>query len=622
MKTKIIALLLALVVMVGMFASCNLVPGNTPDGGDGGDETPGGTNNPTPGGDETTTSKRPWAETTLIFEMNENSNNSELASTSRRYLAGDMSTTVGEGKHAVDTLVTARNAKAYKDANVKIQYTYLPDTSKFIWGENIDRINEQVIAAAASSPDIYCNFVYDMVAASLKSSFANLLSTTMYPDGHELAGAEHNYFAFEDEIDMEDDGINYMTEYMRSLTLSKYKMYCLSSDYFTDMVRAFFVVPVNITMLESISVDTVNDDKYNSDRADAATGEAGKDGKFTIEDFYQLIWDGDWTYETLAAYSQAIYSNTNSAVDGKDLQDRLGFALSTDSGLSASGMLYTTSIVVIDREYDQKKGDYTYSYPGTEPAVGGGYQMAVGGQHTDLENFATAITDLFKTDGVLALGNEDASAAVGTADALLAIRSRFASNNLLFGGVICLGSLEYDEYKEMNAKGRGYGIAPVPLYRGEYQDATGATKKDEYLTQIHNIGRIGAISHTTKKFAQCTAFLDYQCMNSNEILNTYYDYKLQYDVGNSDVKGNVEMLQYIRYHVRSSFDKAYEDALGIFYSESSLGESRKQIWHYIIKDSAYTVDGEAMRGYYASYAPIKAQRLYDLENSTFPALPD
>ena len=612
MKTKIIALLLAMVVMVGAFASCSILGGGDTTGG----TQQGGGGNDLGGGNNT--SGRPWAETTLIFEMNESSNKSELASTSRRYLAGDMTNTT-EGKHAVDTLVAARNAKAYADANVKVEYSYLPDTAKYVWGANIDRISEQVTAAAANAPDIYCNFVYDMVAASLKQSFANLLSTTMYEDGHALAGAEHNYFAFEDEIDLEDDGKNYMTEYMRSLTLSKYKMYCLSSDYFTDMVRAFFVVPVNITMLESIAV-SAEDGQYNSDRADAATGAAGKDGQFTIEDFYQLVEDGDWTYETLAAYSNAVYSNTNTAVDGEDIGDKLGFALATDSGLSASGMLYTTSIVIIERKLDANKGDYTYSYPGTVKGTTG-YDM-VGG-HTDLENFCDAISNLFKANGVLAVSDTEAAQATGKTSALLAIRDKFANNTMLFGGVICLGSLEYDEYKDMNANGsKGYGVAPVPLYRGEYKDATGATQRDEYLTQIHNIGRIGAISHTTKKFAQCTAFLDYQCMNSNEILNTYYDYKLQYDVGNSEVKGNVEMLKYIRDHVRSSFDKAYEDALGIFYAESTGNESRDQIWHYIIKDSAYTVNGESMRASYASIAPVKAQRLYDLENSTFPSLPD
>ena len=635
MKTKIIALLLALVVMVGMFASCGLIPGTgttdpstdpNPDPDPDPNPNPNPNPNPTPDGPTEKTPGENWDKTTLIFEISENSNNYELGSTSRRYLAGDRSTTT-EGQHIVDTLVEERNAAAYKYANVEVTYSYLDDKTAFGWGQNINRINEQVTSGASNSPDIYCNFVYDMVAASLLKSFANLRSTTMYQDGHALAGAEHNYFSFENEIENVDengngdDGKDYMTDYMRSLTLSKFKMYCLSSDYFTDMVRAFFVVPVNITMLESLAVGT-EAGKYNSDRIDADTGELGQDGKFTVEDFYQLIDDGEWTYETLAAYSNAIYKDTNTAVDGKDIGDKLGFALATSSGLSASGMLYTTSIIVIEREYSADKLDYTYAYPGTEQyeyvengATKVGYRMKSDGQHKALENFCDAITALFQSNGVLAVSDTDATAA-GQSKALLAIRSKFANNTMLFGGVICLGSLEYDEYKDMNSKGKGYGIAPVPLYQ----------EGDSYLTQIHNIGRIGAISYTTKNFAQCTAFLDYQCMNSNEIINTYYDYKLSYDVGNPNVKGNVEMLQYIRYNVHSSFDKAYEDALAFFYSESSMDNTMDQVWHYIIKDDTqpnggYSVDGEAMRAYYAQYAPIKAQRLYDLENSTFPSLP-
>ena len=549
----------------------------------------------------------PWETTTLIFEISENSNNQVLTSTSRRYLAGDMSTTVGEDKHAVDTLVAARNARAYAATNVKVTYAYLPDSSIYGWGQNFDRINEQVCAQAAVSPDIYSNFVYDMVATSLKSSFASLLSTTMYPDGHALAGAEYNYFAFEDEIDMEDDGEEYMIEYMRSLSLSKYKMYLLASDYCIDLIRAFYVIPVNIELLEQITVDTVNDGKYNSDRAIASTGMAGRDGSFTIEDFYQLIYDGDWTYETLAAYSQAVYSDTGN--ERKDLGDCLGFAVSTSSALSASGMLYSTSATIIQRELDFSKGNYTYYYPGTKLAADGRYQMSINGRSDELENLCDAISTLFKSQGVLAVSDIEAGNSVGTANALVAIRSEFAKGNILFGGIVCLGSLEYDEYKELNESGIGYGIAPVPLYRGEYN------------TQIHNIGSICGISYTTKKFAQCTAFLNYQCTSSYEILTTYFMYKHQSQVNDSLTGPNVEMLKYIRSNVRSGFDKAYEDALGIFYSDSTLDESQKQIWHYIIKDSGYTVNGEAMRGYYASYAPIKAQRLYDLEYTIFPSLP-
>ena len=568
----------------------------------------------------------PWNTTTLIYELTENSNMQEFASTCRRYLAGDTSKLVGENVGRIDIFVQERNVMALQHANVKVKYAYLNDTSQYSWGQNIDRINQQVLSGASNAPDIYCNFVYDMVAASLKSSFANLLSTTMKSEGQGgaiLTGSDYNFFAFENEINMEDDGKDYMINYMRSLSLSKYKMYCLASDYYIDTMRAFMVIPVNIELLESIKLpENDTGDLFNSDRA-KKNGDKGQDGRFTIEDFYQLVWDMDWTYETLAAFSGAIYSDDNTAIDGKDISDTLGFALATSSGLSASGMLYSSSVTIIecDKTAVATKGDYAYSYPGTTQTIENGkvigYEMATGGQHKELETFCDAITKLFKADGVLAISDieEDTHGIAPTA--LQSIRKRFSTGNILFGGVICLGSLEYDEYKDMNDDGKkGYGIAPIPLYA-----KTGDAGKDLYQTQIHNFGRVGAISYTTKKFAQCSAYLDYLSRHSNEILIEYYESKFQYEVVNSEVQGNVQMLEYIRGNVRSSFDKAYEDALGIFYAESTGGDVQKQIWHYMIKDSGYDFDSADMRKAYESYAPIKAKRLYDLQYSTFPGLP-
>jgi hypothetical protein len=240
------------------------------------------------------------------------------------------------------------------------------------------------------------------------------------------------------------------------------------------------------------------------------------------------------------------------------------------------------------------------------------------GTHEELIAFCNNLNALFNSKGVIAVSPSDT---FGYADTdLKAIRARFASDNVLFGGVICLGSLEYDEYKKMNGQGgSGYGIVPVPLYRTDYVDATGATKVDDYLTQIHNIGRIGAISYTTEKFAQCSAYLNYQSTHSTDILNEYYDYKLQYDVVGTGVKGNVEMLKYIRFNVRSSFDKAFEDALGKYYSATD-DEAMKQQWHTMIKNAGYKLTD--MDSYYDSLTPTKAWRLYNLENSIYPTLPD
>ena len=163
----------------------------------------------------------------------------------------------------------------------------------------------------------------------------------------------------------------------------------------------------------------------------------------------------------------------------------------------------------------------------------------------------------------------------------------------------------------MRGQGRkGFGIVPVPLYR--------SGSNDKYLTQIHNIGRVGAISYTTDEFSQCTAYLNYQSNHSTDILNEYYNFKLSQAVNNEGTQ-NVEMLNYIRYNVRSSFDKAFEDALGIYYSQQTGGDSEKQKWHQLIKDANYQLTN--MEQLYDSYGPVKAGNLYNLEVNIYPTLP-
>ena len=598
MKTRIIALLMVMVVVVLSFASCFGKKNN--------DSTGGGTGD---GGN--TNSNYPWTTTTLKFQMTDNSNGTELPSSCRRYLAGDLSKLMSyESATTVDDYIKARNSAAEEETNVKVNYEYLPDAEGYNWSQNVDTIDAEVRSNSTTAPDMYSNFVYDMVAVSLKGSFANLYSSTMYEDGHELAGEDHNYFEFTKLRDKYvDTGKDYMYEYMRSLTLSKFKMYCLSSDYFTDMVRAFLVVPVNIQLLETLDTDDSTD--YLKDRVETFDENLQVRTKYTIEDFYALVNNNEWTYETLAKFSEIITKNTGGE-ENIDIHDRVGFVLGTTSGLPASGMLYTTSVTIIDRKMDASKGDYTYKYPGTHK-VGNAFEMS--GEDTaqidELVQFCNNLSTLMKANGVITLSTEEAAASgYGNRD-LEAIRNRFASGNVLFGGVITLGSLEYEEYKDMNADGkRGYGIVPVPLYR--------SGSNDKYLTQIHNLGKIGAISYTTKNFSQCTAYLNYQSTHSNDILNEYYNYKLAYDVG-TGVTGNVEMLQYIRYNVRSAFDKAFEDAVAYFLSANDASATNEK-WHQMLMGVDFELD--TMDTEYSRLAPKKALALYQLENELYPTLPD
>ena len=506
----------------------------------------------------------PWKNETLIFQMNRNTDKSQIPFGGERYLAGEDKT----ADEDIDSDVADRNTEAYIETKVTVKYQYWPDTDEYGWAAAIDKIYNTVNSnTTKDAPDIYSCFVVDMVGASLKGTFANLYST-QYGSG-ELKGK--NYFEFCDPAyqaevaeDPEADR-GYMYDYMKSTTLSKHKMYVLASDYFLDMIRAFFVVPVNVALLEEV-LPTVSEDH-------------NEDGAYTIDDFYSEVWDKKWTYNRVADYSAAIYRNEGGQAN-ITIDDRVGWAVS-NGGLAASGMVYTTSITIVSKTWDAENNDYKYDYPA---------------ENEELVELAVALKDLFSSEGIFCATSSNSK--VHGDQPHLAIRKRFCENKALFGDIILIGALEFELYQSLK-KSSGFGVVPVPLYH-EIEEGS-----DEiYLTSIHNTGRPGAIARNTTKFAACTAFLNYQSTHSTDILNYYYDYKLQYDTADGP-KSTVEMLQYIRYNVRSAFDKTFEDAIG------SFNDQMNDRWHTIMTHSNFQI-GEEIRGRYAALINDKKAKLQNL----------
>ncbi len=558
MKLKLMALLVAMIAVVAMLASC--FGGGNNDGGGGGG---GG------GSDEGNNGKYPWGKTDLLVQLYENSNNDELSPQLKRYCAGQDPVANDE----IDALVQQRNKAAYADANVNVRYNY---ENGFGWGAAIGDIQTLFQSGSGASPDIFANFAYDMTACALRGCFANLLANTSKTATTYGSGA--NYFAFaqdgykgtSDTYFDSNAGKGYFFDYMQSLAFANEngeydKMYCLASNYCIDAVRAFLVVPVNINMLESISVE-------------ASTGDVDKDGDFDVQDFYEMVWGYDWTYDALATLAEAVYLDTNTAVTGADIKDTLGLCLGKSSGLTASGVLYTTSVKIINKV--EKEGKLTYEYPE---------------RNDDLVALAAALEKLFKnTKGVCTLSNDEAKAAdLGQVKGDLdGIRHRFAIDKVLFGGIIAVGSLEDQVYKNMNGPGmKGFGVVPVPLYK---QDANHTEK---YQTLVHNLARIFAISAITTEFEQCSAFLDYQSTNSANILEMYYNKNLvaAVDAGNA-ASHNVRMLTYIRNHVRDCFDKTYEDVISNYagVTEGDKTAAMKR-WHGIFYSNGYVVTNMEQR---------------------------
>ena len=608
MKNKIICLLLAVIMCLACLAGCV-------SGGGGGDDTDtddtannGGTNN---GGntddgttddgttdDENPDDKNPddgntdnenpddenpdddwkddedeedkwweditYSSTSLIFRMTNCTNNKELPSGCERYLAGMDK----NSNDQIDTKVRTRNDNAYKNTKVSVTYIYYEDNAE-TYGFSLARnaiINEIDTASKEKRPDIFCNWMTDMLLCSLKGKFANVMT----------ANAQYgtNYFDINLTKDAEENQYGYMTDLMRSLTLNQGQIYVIASDYFIDLIRAFFVVPVNVKLFNEV----VNSGKLNP----ALSDYDGKDG-VSINDFFYEVEAGKWTYDRLVQYSTAVYQRASGG-NAESCNDVLGFALG-NNGLPAAGMIYTSSVKVIERTWSDAKNGYIYTYPDSNP---------------DLTALMTKISDMMDYDGILCMSKADAGTLglSGTDQtALLGIREKFINNTLLFGGVILVGSLEFEEYQNMKNSG-GFGVVPVPVYKAG----------DNYLTQIHVVGRAGGITVSTEKFSACSAFLQYQTQNSTEILDHYYKYNLGYGTAGG-VAGNIRMLNYIRNNVRTSFDKLFEDAIGFFYT-NGIDESNR--YHTMLEKANYKFDNFETK--YGEFLALKKENLAGLEN--------
>ena len=456
------------------------------------------------------------------------------------------------------------------------------------------------IAAICAAPsilgdtiDIYCNFVYDLTAATVKGCFANLKANT--PGCKAEYGTGLNFFRFNDpdyviETDPSkyfDSGVGegYFYQYMQSLTLSDDKVYCLGSDFCTDLVRAFLVVPVNIQMMNEIDPANLPYDLKTNENIGYTPDMTN------IQFFYNVVWANQWTYDTLLKFSKSVSrdlgTNVPHGVAGADITDYLGFAVGEESGLPASGILYTSSVEILNKKalsaseladiraqedaakkidpkakgiWDYVAGNYLITYPDTNPGF---------------VAFANKLNKLFeqgKSNGICTVSQFN--------EAGLKIRGNFVGGKILFGSIISLGSLEDPDYQSMR-EGSGFGIVPVPVYK----------QGDDYQTFVHNNARIIAIARLTDRFEQISAFLDYQSRTSSGILNMYYTQELAQSISGAGDQ-NADMLTYIRNHVRNAFDKTYEDVMGVFNGATDAqAESRR--WHEQLRIAKFQVSSMA-----------------------------
>ena len=500
-----------------------------------------------------------WEENqSILIEMNLASSGGELSALTKRYMAG----MADEGQvlnTRVDQFVYDRNVAAITMTNMTVNYVFVED-GVADWNKYHGKIENAVATPTEDTPDVYCGLAWDLGAASAKGCLTNLKSTTR--------GAGNNYFTFnEDNYNAEFDDEGYFFELMTSMSPVDDKMYLYASNYTLDVIRAIYCIPVSITLLQSLNLDGIEkaagDFEYNWD--------SDGDGKWTVDDFYDIVMTRNWTFDVLGLLGGAAYSNDSGEAE-PNFGDTLGFVHDTYKGLPAAGVMFSNDIQFFTKTYNEE-GTPVYTVNDTN------------------EDFITLVNefgDVFNHPGNIA-GYEPPT---GYEDMLQAIRSRFSEDKILFGGVINVGALDYTEYQGMEG---GFGIVPIPL----------VDNTKEYVSAIHNLARVMGIAKTSTKFEQVSAFLDYQALNSTGVMNEYYKI-LQYDTAGGE-QYNVAVLNILRNSLGDNSNQYLENQIHIGPSGITVTIDR---WSKFLQTT--TFDPESLRSKYDASKANKNTALAEL----------
>ena len=380
--------ILALVLAICMLSLCLVSCGNekNPDV----TQAPGGNQ----GNDQPGTSK--WdgvkfEDTTLYVNLNEyifGDVTKAGADHSNKFLVGPDDYTTD----AVQNAVFDRNNKVINTLGLDVNYSYEGSQAA-----NIPPvIDAWVLAASEDSPDIVVTMNYALIRAALSGNLRNVLDTT-----------EKNYFDFEDS--------HWYYDFMEATSLSKDKLYMLSSDYFIDEFRMSFVT-------------LVNNDLYD----ELFANEGG------IESLFELVEAGDWDYDELMRTAQMAHTDSGT-VGQQDDEDIFGVA--AYATMANRSMFYSSGLDI-----------FSYDENGTPSYVE---------DITELHNYTDDIQRLFNQDYVLYASSGDKATAT------------FLNGHSLYSIGNYLLMLEGSTIQNMGS-GQSVSVVPFPKYNkdGEYQTLT------------------------------------------------------------------------------------------------------------------------------------------------------
>ena len=299
MKTRIIAMLLVLSMLVLALASCG---GGNPDVTEG-------------NGASTTDSAQnesKWKDVNFngeqiiisLSNFEPTVVKSAGATNSIKYIAGPDAYTTD----SVQNAVFDRNRKIATELGLTVTYQECELYSAAA-DNTLTVIENFVLANLDDSPDVVNTMSYGVVRAGIKGLLYNALSTD-----------KENYF------DLTTNG--WYTEFMYENTLDSSKIFLLTGDYFIDTLRFAYGVMVNIDMYDEVFAS-----------------EGGTDSLF------ELIEAGDWTYDEVARCAEMAYIDAGT-IGQYDAEDTFGAV--NDRWWTTRSLFSTSGLDIFETTADGK----------------------------------------------------------------------------------------------------------------------------------------------------------------------------------------------------------------------------------------------------------------------------
>ena len=435
MKNKLIRLLclvFALVMCVGVFAGC---------ADDSDDDNKSSTTNNAKGEDRFNGVN--FGNKTITIAMSNCEDHERVGASVAKYMTGPDKDEADTNDRIIKA-VADRNTAVQNKLGLTVEYTYMSEGYS-----ELPAAIEQRVNANDGFADAIANQVTALVRCMMKGIFvdANTTQRTNYFDLTDDCWYDAAMQALSPGQSMNDangDG------------RADGKFYLLASDYFIDIIRCIDIMYVSGSAFKTI---------YGRE----------------IDEIYDKIEYGDWTYDVLTSYIQNAFLDTGAKPNVTDENDRLGLVYPSvsDSFVASVAMAITHST---DIEYIQNNGgNYTYN--------------------SNMNSFETLIG---KAKAIL-----DSKGSFGSDASVDAARRVFAKGNALF----IMGLRLYDLENELFAP--TLEMTPIP-YPKLYEN-------NSYRSYVHDNASVGAVFKQTKSFDAVSAYWQLSSLKSEPTRIKYYE---------------------------------------------------------------------------------------------------